>query len=162
MTVDDERTNWKHHEQIERDTIPLTPEGQAAARLVSLVGTHLDRKYVTERLLCDIAAKYVAARDVVRQAFDELDADPKAIGQRDKVLRQQPTATLDQYDHLLELAAEHKQAWSDLCAEAEDLRRRRVAEFDPDAVAEDREDVRAKEQRQDDHAAENAPRGIAS
>lgn len=163
MTIDDERTNWLHHEHIETDTTPMTSEGEAAARLVSLVATHLDRRYVTDRLLRDIAGKVVASRDVVRAIFDRLDADPNAIAQRDRVLRQQQTAALSDEDEALERAAHHKrgyeQAMRSLAAMGSVYAGSLV---DRDGRAADEDSARIARERADEHAAAGMPRGMAS
>lgn len=137
----------------------VIPEVAAAQRAGSLLRRFVVSPYLTDEFWTEVGGKCVASRAALRVLFDELDADPRRLGERDKVLRQDRTAEIDDYDLLLEEAAWHKQQWAECCDAAESLRRReRVAEFDVDAREVDREDDRLREQRQDEAARQDAPR----
>lgn len=163
MSLDDERTPWPAAEAIERGEDPQLPETAAARRIGSLLAQHLHTPYLTPDFFAAIGAKCIANRQVIGAVFAEVDADPKRLPDRGKVLRQQATSSLSDEDHVLErlhhLKAEESYLNSVLAAMgsvyAPKLR-------DADEAAEDAEDRRLAEQRHDQHAAENAPTGIAS
>ena len=134
----------------------MIPETAAAERIASMIGEYLSPTWLTDTCLKTIGAKVVAHRMTIRSVFDELDADPARIPDRDVVLRQQATSTLtdaealDEDIHLLQRELADKRAMR--------ARIGSLPEYDPDEVAADRADVRAREQAQDEAANRQAVR----
>lgn len=118
----------------------MIPERDAAVRLASAVGEYLDPRWLTDACLVDVMGKVVARRDLVRQVFDELDADPGKLPLPVIQRKQQRDLTLDDQD-----------AWLEELREAEDragfaryvlraMSSPHVDRYDPDEVAADRQD----------------------
>lgn len=134
-------------------------ESRAAERLASAIGVHLQPKWLTNAALTDICKKIVAHRGFFRSVMDDLDADPTRLPERGLVLRQQGTQQFSDEDHWAEHVAHLRRELADAEAIWERVRQAaHVDRYDPDAVAQDREDTRTKEQRQDEHAAREAVR----
>jgi hypothetical protein len=159
VSLDDPR-GWKTAERIERGDPPLTVERAAAQRIGSALFKHLDAHGTfTDRFKTEVGAKVLGHELFIRSVFDDVKADPRHIGDRDPiVLRRQGVNRYDDLDSALELAAYHQREadhWLDM---VDRIRTSRLPEHDPDAVAQDREDDRAREQRQDAAASERAPK----
>lgn len=153
MSLDDERTNWKHYEQLERGVLP---EVEAASEIGSLIGKHVP---YDPAVVQSLAGKVVASRHPIRQILDRVDADPRRLREPRVELRQDPVADLSALDFFLEQQAYHERGAAEAAAMVAAIRARsHVDGYSPDAREVDREDDRLREQRQDAAAQENAPR----
>lgn len=135
------------------------PETRAAESVGSLLSRFADAPYLSEQFWTGVVgAKAVASRDALRGIFDALDRDPKRLGDRGTVLKQQREATVDDLElldediHLLLAELATKRAMRDQIAAT------RVPEYDPDERAERSEDAQRRERRQDDRASREAVR----
>lgn len=160
MTLDEPR-NWKHAEMLERGedpSPPAIPEVAAAERIASVVSTHLQPAWLTDRALRDIGMKVVAHRQFVRGVFDELDQDPKRLRERESVRKQQRDATnADASDWFLEQLAYHLHAAEECRVVLRSMPVHRDL-YERDEVDADREDARERERRQDEAARDAAPK----
>lgn len=138
------------------------PESKAAARLASMVATHLDPAWLTDAALCAVMSKLVAAPSFVRQVLDDLEQDPKAIGQRGEVLKQARTASFSDEDVLLEELHQAEQDVARLRGLLAAKGSVYVDRFDPDERGADEDSDRIGSERAADKAAANAPRVRAS
>lgn len=135
------------------------PEVEAASRVVELVAKYLPaRDVLSDAFMQRIGGAVVAHRHVLRPIFDAVDADPRRLGDRGRVLRRDPVLefdTLEAIDEeldLLQRELEAKRAMRDLIVSS------RAGEYDPDDVAEAREDVKDRERRHDERANREAVR----
>lgn len=161
MTIDEPR-NPHHAATLERDEDPSRfrpPEVKAAQRLAATVGTHLHPGWLTTACVEEIMRKVVAHRSFFRSVFDELDADPKRIADRDKVLRQQERQSYDHQDDILERLT-YIETERDLL---HGYLRRMGSPYapplaDPDARGADEDDARISREQRDAAAADAMPR----
>lgn len=143
------------------ETEALIPETKAAERLAAAIGSHLQPAWFTTAALVAVCKKVIAHRGFFRGVFDELDATPGRIGERDVVLRQQSTQQLSDPDYWAEHVHHLRRELTDAEAILERVKAGTIADFDPDARDRDREDDRERVARQDEAASAGAPR-IAS
>lgn len=134
----------------------LTPE-QASEQLAALIFQH-DRDHI-------IGGR---ARRMFGRRVYEFRAQVAAIcarvepPAREVQLRRQAVNDVDSLDWWTEHAGHIRREYEDALAVIERIRAGRVPEHDPDAVAEAREDAKAREVRQDEAASREAPRVVAS
>lgn len=136
----------------------MIPETEAASRIASVLGEHLDPRWLTDQAMQAISSKVVAHRGFIRSVFDSLDANPRRLPERDVLLRQDATAQLDS----AEWWGEHLHHLERECADARAIYERvkagTLAEFDPDERDADRADAKAREVAQDEAANREAVR----
>lgn len=137
------------------------PEVEAASRIASLLDKHQNPRWLTPACLQYVSSKVVGHRHAVAAIFDELDADPKRIPEREFRLQQQAVAAFDDRDFFLEQAAYHLAGYRDACAV---LSKMGVPQdlYDADFRGEREDDRRISQERRDENAIANAPKGIAS
>lgn len=159
MSLDDVR-NPHHAAALERGDLPLTVERQESQRIGRLLAKYMDpRGDHSERWWTDLGGKVLAHHRHLTAVFADYEANPHRIGEKDPiVLRRQQVSRLDDLDWALEEANYHKTAYEAAVDMVDRITARRLAEHDPDEVAADREATRAKEQRQDEAASNDAPR----
>jgi hypothetical protein len=143
--------------------VTLLPESVAAERIAAAVSPHLSPAWLTERCIRDLCLKIVSHRDFVRAVFDELDQDPKRIGDRGDLLKQQATASMSDEDAILErlhhLRSEESYLNACLTAMGSVYAPSLV---DRDEVAADADDRRLSEEAAAERAVAGAPRVRAS
>lgn len=163
MTLDDgpEIMSPRAAAAIERGDDPVLPETAVAQRVGALLGKHLDPAWLTPRALTAIGNKVVANRAALRVLFDEVDADPRRLGDRKSVLRQDRPGSLSHEDVLLERLHHIDREREELLGWLRSMRSVHV-EYDPDERAAQEDTDRLNAERRAEKAADQAPRGIAS
>lgn len=135
------------------------PEADAAARVGAYLSRYAEGRYLTEAFWTMVGGKAIAGRDVLRRMFDELDADPARLRERDVKLQQDATSQVDSVEYWAEHLHHIRRELEDAEAIYERVRRaHHVDRYDPDDVTQDREDDRSREERQDERAAREAVR----
>lgn len=111
-----------------------------------------DDLWMSEHHAVKIAERLVAHALVVRGYLASVEEGERTV------LKQQRTAQLEDVEWWAEHLHHLQRELADATAIYERVKARHLAEYDPDAVAQDREDDRLREQRHDEHANRQAVR----
>lgn len=139
------------------------PETAAKTAIGSLLSKYADAPYLSDEFWAGVVgAKCVANRAAIRRIFDQLDADPNRLEERDKVLRRQHVNEQDSVEWWEEHAHHLRREYEDALAIHERVKAGTMADYSPDERGADEDSARISRERADFANAQALPKWRAS